>query len=188
MYKPCKHGIRKKNTFSTDDCKRRCQGEGSHDGHVVVLQTVFTLCSSNPFVTLAVLHDMMLIVTSLKVKMSSGDVHPALSAARHSEWCSSHLPLKLTLTLICPSHCQLSQITLFHSFVSCVTCHGNKCVCMGSEDDTINSFGPAFCCQHTECDPWETAAASWPPESLLAQWGWHPVSWRWETDEATAVF
>lgn len=52
---------------------------------VVVLQTVFTLCSSNPFVTRAVFHDMMLIVTSLKVKMSSGDVHPALSAARHSD-------------------------------------------------------------------------------------------------------
>lgn len=56
--------------------------------------------------------------------------------------------------------------------------------------NTINSFalGLAFCCQHTECDPWETAAASWPPESLLAQWGWHPVPCRWETDEATAVF
>lgn len=99
------------------------------------------------------------------------------SCAGTLEWCCSHRPLKLTLTIICPSHCQLSQITLFHSFVTCVTCHGNKCVCMGSEDDTINSFalGPAFCCQHIECDPWETAAASWPPESLLAQWGWHPL-------------
>lgn len=35
---------------------------------------------------------------------------------------------------------------LFHSFVSCVTCHGNKCVCRGSEDETINSIvlGCAF--------------------------------------------
>lgn len=52
----------------------------------------------------------------------------------------------VTLTVTSPSHCQLSQIMLFHSFVSCVTCHGNKCVCRGSEDETINSIvlGPAF--------------------------------------------
>lgn len=60
--------------------------------------------------------------------------------------CSFPLPLKLTLTVMSPSHRQLSQIMLFHSFVSCVTCHGNKCVCRGSEDETINSIvlGPAF--------------------------------------------
>lgn len=179
MCKACTHGILKNNKFSTDDYKRCRQGEGS--------QWRTCACTTN---TLELFHGAMLIVTSLKVKMSSGDAHPALSAARHSEWCGSHLPLKLTLTLICPSHCQLSQIVLFRSFVSCVTCHGNKCVCTGTEDDTINSFalGPAFCCQHTECDPWETAAASWPPESLLAQRGWHPVPCRWEADEATAVF
>lgn len=66
-------------TFSTNDDKRCCQAEGGHhDRRAVVLTLVFTSCTV-PSVKGAVFHDTVLIVTSLEVKMSSGDVHPALA-------------------------------------------------------------------------------------------------------------
>lgn len=141
---------------------------------VVALTTVFTSWTVHHFCKSGLIFTLILPPSRWKWAAAMRIPHC------HSKWCSSHRHLKFTLTVICASHCQLSQITLFHSFVPCVTCHGNKCVCMGSEDATINSFalGPAFLCQHIECDPGETAAASWPPESLLVQWWWIHLSWR----------